>query len=234
MERDIILNGVHIGEHSFDPAHVIDEINERCVKPGYNMVTIRTRREQVPQECFIEWAKYLTEQSSGEGTRVAIIENEIGDVSIDGITLRNAGLSVQELFSGCICCTLGTELIGGLMELQEKEKPDWVIIESTGVACPGAVAENISRYIKSITEMHIAVICDAERLTRLLRAITQIAPQQIKDADVLLLNKVDLVDEQTVEEAIATLREFNQEAPIFRVSAKNGIDDAVFAAIIGG
>ena len=61
MERDIILNGVHIGEHSFDPAHVIDEINERCVKPGYNMITIRTRREQVPQEYFIEWAEYLAE-----------------------------------------------------------------------------------------------------------------------------------------------------------------------------
>ena len=60
MERDIILNGVHIGEHSFDPDHVIDEINERCVKPGYNMVTIRTRRDQVPQERFIEWAEYLT------------------------------------------------------------------------------------------------------------------------------------------------------------------------------
>lgn len=60
MERDIVLNGIHIGEHSFDPAHVIDEINERCIKPGYNMVTIRTRREQVPQETFIEWARYLT------------------------------------------------------------------------------------------------------------------------------------------------------------------------------
>ena len=179
-------------------------------------------------------AKYLYANSSGEGNRVAIIENEIGDVSIDGITLRNAGLSVQELFSGCICCTLGTELIGGLMELQEKEKPEWVIIESTGVACPGAVAENISRYIKSITEMHIVVICDAQRLTRLLRAITQIAPQQIKDAEALLLNKIDLVDEQTLVEAEATLREFNKEAPIFRICAKDGIDDAVFAAIIGG
>lgn len=61
MERDIILNGVHIGEHSFEPDRIIDEIYERCVKPGLNFVTIRTPREQVPQEYFIRWAEYLAE-----------------------------------------------------------------------------------------------------------------------------------------------------------------------------
>jgi len=65
LERDIILNGVHIGEHSFDPDKVIDEINERCIKRGLNFVTIRPgykqNRKQVPQHYFIEWAKYLAE-----------------------------------------------------------------------------------------------------------------------------------------------------------------------------
>lgn len=61
MERDIVLNGVHIGEHSFEPEKVIDEIYERCVKPGLNFVTIRTREELVPQHYFIEWAKYMAE-----------------------------------------------------------------------------------------------------------------------------------------------------------------------------
>ncbi len=61
MERDIVLNGIHIGEHSFEPDKVIDEIYERCVKPGLNFVTIRTRTDRVPQHYFIEWAKYLAE-----------------------------------------------------------------------------------------------------------------------------------------------------------------------------
>ena len=61
MDRDQILNGIHIGEHSFDPENVINEIYERCVVPGLNFVTIRTRREQVPQNYFIRWAKYLAE-----------------------------------------------------------------------------------------------------------------------------------------------------------------------------
>lgn len=179
-------------------------------------------------------AKYMTEHSTYTGTRVAIIENEIGDVSIDGITLRNAGLSVQELFSGCICCTIGTELIEGLKRLEKDANPEWVIIEATGVACPGAVAETILEFIPEMEEIRTAVLCDAERLHRLLRAITVIAPQQVKDAQVLLLNKIDLVDEERLVQTEAILREFNSEAPIYRICAKEGIDDAVLAAIIGG
>ena len=179
-------------------------------------------------------AKYMVEHSTYSGTRVAIIENEIGDVSIDGITLRNAGLSVQELFSGCICCTLGTELIEGLMNLEHDSNPEWVIIEATGVACPGAVRETIQQFMPQIEEIRIVVLCDAERLPRLLRAIVAIAPQQVADGEVLLLNKIDLVDENALREAEETLREYNQTAPIYRICAKNGIDDAVFAAMIGG
>ena len=179
-------------------------------------------------------AKYLAEHSTREGTRVAIVENEIGDVSIDGITLRNAGLSVTELFSGCICCTLGTELLNGLFEMERTQNPEWVIIEATGVACPGSVRESILEAIRSVTEVRTAVLCDAERLQLLLKAIINIAPQQIRDADVLLLNKIDLVDAQTLQEAEATIRGLNAEAPIFRICAKEGIDEAVFAAVTGG
>ena len=179
-------------------------------------------------------AKYLVEHSNYEGTKVAIVENEIGDVSIDGITLRNAGLSVTELFSGCICCTLGTELLNGLFEMEKTQDPEWVIIEATGVACPGNVRESILEAIKTVSVVRTAVLCDAERMQLLLKAISSIAPQQIIDADVLLLNKIDLVDEQVLEENEKTIRELNADAPIFRICAKEGIDEAVFAAVIGG
>ncbi len=179
-------------------------------------------------------AKYLTDHSTREGTKVAIVENEIGDVSIDGITLRNAGLSVTELFSGCICCTLGTELLNGLFEMEKTQDPEWVIIEATGVACPGNVRDSILESIKTISVVRTAVLCDAERLQLLLKAISTLAPQQIADADVLLLNKIDLVDEQTLQEDEETLRAYNAGAPIFRICAKEGIDEAVFAAVTGG
>ena len=62
LERDTILNGVHIGEHSFVPEKIKEEIYERVIKPGYNFVTIRPRKTvDVPQHYFVEWAKYLAE-----------------------------------------------------------------------------------------------------------------------------------------------------------------------------
>ncbi|MBE6965335.1 MAG: hypothetical protein E7441_04790 [Ruminococcaceae bacterium] len=62
MERDIILNGVHVGEHSFVPDKILDELRERVVEPGFNFVSIRPRRGgEIPQEFYIEWAKYLAE-----------------------------------------------------------------------------------------------------------------------------------------------------------------------------
>ncbi len=65
MEKDLVLNGVHIGEHGFDPEKVIDEITERCIKPELNFVTIRPRyhgrRDPIAQRYFIEWAKFLSE-----------------------------------------------------------------------------------------------------------------------------------------------------------------------------
>ncbi len=179
-------------------------------------------------------AKYLTEHSAYEGTKVVIVENEIGDVSIDGITLRNAGLSVKEMFSGCICCTLGLELLNGLFELEKTQNPEWVIIEATGVACPGNVRESILEAFQTVPVVRTAVLCDAERMQLLLKAISCIAPQQIIDADVLLLNKIDLVDEETLAADEAVIRELNAEAPIFRICAKDGVDEAVFAAVTGG
>lgn len=62
MNKDVIYNGVHIGEHSFVPENILDEIETRCVKPGCNFVTIRTTREQVAPELFYKWAEYLAQK----------------------------------------------------------------------------------------------------------------------------------------------------------------------------
>jgi G3E family GTPase len=88
--------------------------------------------------------------------------------------------------------------------------------------------------MKSVSVVRTAVTCDAERLQLLLAAISAIAPQQVQDADVLLLNKIDLVDENKLAEAEATLRGLNADAPIYRICAKDGIDESVLAAVTGG
>ena len=172
-------------------------------------------------------ARYLTAQAGGDGTRVAIIENEIGDVSIDGLTLKNAGLSVRELFSGCICCTLGVDLISGLMELEETQHPEWTIIEATGIAHPEAIAKNIRRYFPACTLLRRAVLVDAERYALLFGAIANIAQQQVAEADVLLLNKTDLVTPERCGEICADLRRRAPEAKLLTLCAKDGVDEEI-------
>lgn len=61
MERDIVFSGVHLGEHGFDAENIKNEIYERCIKPGYNFVTIRPNKTEVPQQTYIDWAQYLTD-----------------------------------------------------------------------------------------------------------------------------------------------------------------------------
>jgi G3E family GTPase len=70
--------------------------------------------------------------------KVAIIENEVGEIGIDGQYLRREGLEVQEMFGGCVCCTLAVDLVTTLRKLEESVQPDRVILEATGVAPPGA------------------------------------------------------------------------------------------------
>ena len=92
-----------------------------------------------------KFAKYILEKekTSGSKTKVVIIENEIGNVAIDNQILENENLNVRTLFSGCVCCTLQGELVSTIRELMKQEKPDWIIIESTGVAYPGSIKEKI-------------------------------------------------------------------------------------------
>jgi G3E family GTPase len=83
---------------------------------------------------LLEVARVMAE----DGLKLAVVENEIGEVGIDGSYVRDQGLPVQELFGGCICCTLQAGLAETLLAVESDHDPDWVIIEPTGLAAPGA------------------------------------------------------------------------------------------------
>ena len=84
---------------------------------------------------LLEVARAMAE----DGAQLAVIENEIGEVGIDGGYVREQGLPVQELFGGCICCTLQAGLVETLRAVESRYEPDWVIIEPTGLAAPGDI-----------------------------------------------------------------------------------------------
>jgi G3E family GTPase len=165
-------------------------------------------------------------------TRVAILENEIGKVSVDGATLRSQGIEVRELFSGCVCCTLTGELASSIMEIEQKLQPHWLIIEATGLAFPDKTAEIVRDYAENLESLKIVVLIDAEHFL-VLDSIVPLISGQPKFADLLLLNKVDLVDEQIQQETIDRLREINTDAPLFEIVATESLPDELLQEVLG-
>ncbi len=168
----------------------------------------------------------------GEGYRIAIVENEIGSTSIDTGVIAEAGYSVTEMLSGCVCCTLIGQLVPALEKLAEELDPQLVILEATGVAVPGTMSESIEKY--GGNAVRVCVLVDASRWERIVRALSILLEEQLETADVVCVNKVDLVDEGQLEAVEASVREMNTAAPIVRMSAAGPADPIVLDAILGG
>jgi G3E family GTPase len=163
--------------------------------------------------------------------RVAILENEIGKVSVDGATLRSQGIEVRELFAGCVCCTLTSEMAASIKEIEEHLRPDWLIIEATGLAFPDRTAEVVREHGKSLEQLKTVVLIDANHFL-MLDSIVPLISGQPKFADVLLLNKVDLADNDTKQKTIARLREINPEAPLFQIVATEPLPDDLWQEVL--
>lgn len=168
----------------------------------------------------------------GEGYRIAIIENEIGAASVDSSIIQEAGYSVTEMLSGCVCCTLIGQLVPAIQKLIEDMEPQLIILEATGVATPDTMAENINKY--GGCDVRIATLVDASRWERIKVALVMLLQAQIEPADVICINKVDLVDDEaylaTVE---ADVREINATAPIVHASAAQPMSAEALDLIVG-
>src|ERR1700676_199639 len=149
----------------------------------------------------------LREQSE---YKFGLIINEIGEIGIDGQLVQAETEDVVEMSNGCICCTIRKDLVKGIQKLLKKQDLDYILIETTGIADPGPVAQtflNISQLQQYARLDSIITVVDAEHLATQLRE-TEVAREQIALADFILLNKVDLISPQklgTVERLILEL-----------------------------
>lgn len=131
------------------------------------------------------------------GRRIAVLVNDFGDVNIDADLIEGADAGVLSLAGGCLCCSFGDDLVGTLTGLQQRETaPDVVLIELSGVALPAAVVRSV-RLARGITWAGTLVLADAADIRRQVgdRYVGDTVRQQLQDADWVLLNKTDLVDE---------------------------------------
>lgn len=167
--------------------------------------------------------KRISKQISDAGKRTAIIVNEIGEIGLDGETLKSPGIMTQELTSGCICCTLKISMQYTLQTLEEEFRPDVVIIEPTGIAFPGQIREEIEAMgLSELSFTPVVTLVDPGRFGTEAKEIPKFIETQVKEAEILGINKVDVAPAEIVMATEKMLIELNPEARILKFSAKLG------------
>ena len=129
------------------------------------------------------------------GQRIAVLVNDFGELSIDDDLIESVDGNVKRLAGGCVCCSFGNDLVAALLDMPLMvPRPDHILIETSGVALPGAVARTL-RLLPALALDAVVVLADAETLRA--RAadpyVGDTVLQQLRDADLLVLNKADLV-----------------------------------------
>ena len=157
-----------------------------------------------------------------DGSSLAVIENEIGEVGIDGGYVREQGLPVQELFGGCICCTLQAGLVETLRAVRDTYDPDWVVIEPTGLAAPGDILGLVVDHVPDLDTVRVLTVVDAARWPMLLEVVEPLVTAQLESADVVAINKMDAVHEEELASVLASVRALAGDAVVLIVSAQTG------------
>ncbi|MCL6447872.1 MAG: GTP-binding protein [Armatimonadetes bacterium] len=146
--------------------------------------------------------------------RIVILVNEFGDIGIDGALLAKDDLEVVELTSGCICCSLAPDLGRQLLKIATKIKPDRVIIEPTGVATIQGLLSVVGglRLEKYVEAIKVILLIDGVEFTDFHAGYQTFMESQISLADVVIINKCDLIPSAVVREIRKTISKINQRA----------------------
>ncbi|HUB67714.1 MAG TPA: GTP-binding protein [Candidatus Methylacidiphilales bacterium] len=157
--------------------------------------------------------------SENHGKRIAVIENEFGEVGIDHQLVIQADEEIFEMNNGCICCTVRGDLIRILGKLmQRRDKFDYIIIETTGLADPGPVAQTffVDQEVKEKLALDgIVTVVDAKHIWQHIDESDE-AKEQVAFADVILLNKTDLVPPHDLDKLESRIRSMNGAAQVYR------------------
>ena len=161
--------------------------------------------------------RYLLRDAQERGIRVAFVSNEVGALGIDRALLGRGGEAFVELEGGCVCCELSDDLVETLQTLHDEVEPERIVVETSGAALPWDTQLNFWRAPVSswIGDDAALVVVNAEQLAER-RDLEGTFTDQVSSADLLVLNKIDLVAPEALDECEALLREIEPEAPIVR------------------
>ena len=157
--------------------------------------------------------KKLFEKSFGK-EKVVLIENEFGEIGIDGTFLKSSGVEIKEINSGCICCSLVGDFKESIMQLIHDYSPDRIIIEPSGV---GKLSDIVNAVINVPTDLSlniIATVVDGPKAKMYMKNFGEFFNNQVEACNTIVIAKTDKMTEDKIEEAISLLREKNSEATI--------------------
>jgi G3E family GTPase len=165
--------------------------------------------------------------------KVVIIVNDFGKIGIDGKVMEKYGLTVTEMPSGCICCTLGPDFLETVRTVADKFRPDLVIVEPTGIADPANILDTMKLYRGPMGTIRIVVVVDAVRFPLIMKALANPLKNQLNAADIILINKIDEASPEAVEEVRENLRALGVSRTVIATSATEGINlDPVVEAMV--
>jgi G3E family GTPase len=147
--------------------------------------------------------------------KIAVVMNEFGEIAIDTKVIEGKNVRIAELGGGCVCCSLLGEFEAAIGEIIEKFVPERIVVETTGLAEPEALVFNIQEALPQCRLDGVVSVIDADMLVRF-PELGHTTRLQIEGADILLLNKIDLVETTQIEPLETKLRQINPTAAIVR------------------
>ena len=159
--------------------------------------------------------KRLAEAFQGE--KLVLIENEFGEISIDGGFLKESGVQISEMSSGCICCSLVGDFNKALKDVHQQFAPDRILIEPSGVGKLSDVIVAVENTVKDVPDMKLnsfVTVADATKVKVYMKNFGEFYNNQIESAGTIILSRTQKLTQEKLEAAVALLREKNPNAAI--------------------
>ena len=176
--------------------------------------------------------KLLAEAYKGE--QLVLIENEFGEINIDGGFLKESGIQISEMSAGCICCSLVGDFNKALKDVQKQFHPDRILIEPSGVGKLSDVIVAVENTVKDVPDMKLnsfVTVADATKVKVYMKNFGEFYNNQIEAAGTIILSRTQKMTQEKLEAAVAMLREKNADAAIITTPWDELDGKAILSAI---
>jgi G3E family GTPase len=161
------------------------------------------------------------------GKKLAVLINEFGEIGIDGRIIKGEHTRLIELAGGCVCCELAGEFVAAVNELLDKYQPDMIVLEATGVAEADALVYEVEDDLPRVRLDCVICIVDGWASTRYPQ-VGYVGRMQLQQADIIPINKADLITPGQIDEITEQIRNYNKTAAIIATEHCSGVESLLF------